>query len=93
MKPSKTPSDSPAIPIVMEALKEAYEEEPVLLPTFGGSLPDYVFTKIMKIPSLIIPYANADENNHAPNENLVLELYHKGIKASAHIIWGFQDLK
>jgi acetylornithine deacetylase/succinyl-diaminopimelate desuccinylase-like protein len=93
MKPSKTPSDSPAIPIVMEALKEAYNEEPVLLPTFGGSLPDYVFTKIMKIPSLIIPYANADENNHAPNENLVLELYHKGIKASAHIIWGLQDLR
>lgn len=93
MKPSKTPSDSPAIPIVMEALKKAYDEEPLLLPTFGGSLPDYVFTKIMGIPSLIVPYANADENNHAPNENLALDLYYKGIKASAHIIWGLQGLK
>lgn len=93
MNPSKTPSDSPVIPLVKEALKKAYEEEPVVMPTFGGSLPDYVFTKIMKIPSLIVPYANTDENNHAPNENLVLDLYQKGIKASAHIIWGLQDLK
>jgi len=33
-----------------------------------------------------VPYANADEANHAPNENLELERFYGGIKAGAAIL-------
>lgn len=54
--------------------------------TVGGSLPDYVFTKILGQPSFVIPYANADEANHAPNENLKVACFIDGIKAGAALL-------
>ena len=49
----------------------------------GGSLPNYVFTKTLGIPAFVVPYANADQANHAPNENLEIERFFKGIKTGA----------
>ena len=33
-----------------------------------------------------MPYANADEANHAPNENLEVERFYMGIKTGAAIL-------
>ena len=52
----------------------------------GGSLPDYVFTKLLGVPAFVVPYANADESNHAPNENLEIERFIRGIKTGAAIL-------
>jgi hypothetical protein len=59
----------------------------------GGSLPDYVFTKILGIPDFTVPYANADENNHAPNENLEVELFIRGIKCGAAMLSCLGEMK
>jgi acetylornithine deacetylase/succinyl-diaminopimelate desuccinylase-like protein len=32
-----------------------------------------------------VPYANVDEANHAPNENMELSKFYDGIKISAHV--------
>jgi hypothetical protein len=55
--------------------------DPLLVPALGGSLPDYVFTKILGIPAFTVPYA--DESNHAPNENLEVERFFRGIKTGS----------
>jgi acetylornithine deacetylase/succinyl-diaminopimelate desuccinylase-like protein len=86
MEPSKTPLDSPFVEPLMEALRIATGQEPLLFPAMGGSLPDYVFTKILGIPDFTVPYANADENNHAPNENLELDLFIRGIKSGVAML-------
>jgi acetylornithine deacetylase/succinyl-diaminopimelate desuccinylase-like protein len=52
----------------------------------GGSLPDYVFTKTLGIPAFVVPYANADEANHAPNENLELDRFIMGVKTGAAML-------
>ena len=52
----------------------------------GGSLPDYVFTKILGVPAFVVPYANADEANHAPNENLKLSCFINGIRTGAALL-------
>src|SRR4051794_10508921 len=49
MAPSKTPLDSPYAETIREAIVAAQGVEPLLYPTTGGSLPDYVFTKILGI--------------------------------------------
>jgi hypothetical protein len=54
----------------------------------GGSLPDYVFTKILGVPAFVVPYANADEANHAPNENLKLDCFIKGVRTGAALLSG-----
>lgn len=86
MLPSKTPMDSPFAGALIEAVKTARGEEPLLYPTVGGSLPDYVFTKILGKPAFVLPYANADEANHAPNENLEVGLFLKGIRTGAALL-------
>jgi acetylornithine deacetylase/succinyl-diaminopimelate desuccinylase-like protein len=86
MDPSKTSLDSPYAEPLRRAVLAAQGEEPLLVPALGGSLPDYVFTRILGIPAFTIPYANADEANHAPNENLELERFVKGIKTGAAIL-------
>ncbi|WP_029062917.1 M20/M25/M40 family metallo-hydrolase [Labrenzia sp. DG1229] len=86
MLPSKTPLTSRfALPLI-EAVKSARGVEPLVYPTVGGSLPDYVFTKILDKPAFVIPYANADEANHAPNENLEVERFIDGIKTGAAVL-------
>lgn len=86
MLPSKTPMDSPFAKPIREAIIAAQNVEPLLYPSAGGSLPDYVFTKILGVPAFVVPYANADEANHGPNENLKLECFHNGIRTGAALL-------
>jgi acetylornithine deacetylase/succinyl-diaminopimelate desuccinylase-like protein len=86
MEPSKTPLDSPFAEPLRRGIRAAQGEDPLLLPALGGSLPDYVFTKILNIPAFVVPYANADESNHAPNENLEVERFIAGIKTGAAML-------
>lgn len=86
MDPSKTPLDSPYTEPIRRGVTVAQGEEPLLVPAMGGSLPDYVFTKGLGIPAFGVPYANADEANHAPNENLELDRFIAGIKTGAAML-------
>jgi len=86
MLPSKTPMDSPYAVPLRKAITAAQGKAPLEYPTTGGSLPDYVFTKILKLPAFVTPYGNADEANHAPNENLSLECFINGIRTGAAIL-------
>lgn len=84
--PLFTPLELPWTEILVNAIKEGFGESPLLLPIAGGSLPLYSLYKITKKPIYIIPYAQPDENNHAPNENMMVEWFEKGIKTSIKIL-------
>ncbi|HEX3722608.1 MAG TPA: M20/M25/M40 family metallo-hydrolase [Nitrolancea sp.] len=86
MDPSKTPIDSPFTAPISRALEVVHGESPILEPSAGGSLPNYVFTKLLNMPAFGVPYANPDESNHAPNENLELDRFIDGIKTGAAMI-------
>lgn len=86
MLPSKTPLDSPFAAPLIRTIVKARGVEPLIYPTVGGSLPDYVFTKILGKDAFVIPYANADEANHAPNENLEVVRFIDGIKTGAALL-------
>ena len=59
---------------------------PILYPSSGGTLPSYVFTAIMGLPTFWVPYGQNDIQNHAPNENIRLDFYLNGIKTTAALI-------
>ncbi len=86
MEPSKTPIDSQYTEPLRRAFVSAQGEEPLLVPAMGGSLPDYVWTKQMGVPSFQTPYANHDEANHAPNENMEVARFIKGIRTGAAVL-------
>jgi acetylornithine deacetylase/succinyl-diaminopimelate desuccinylase-like protein len=86
MDPAKTPLDSPFTTPLRQAISAAQGVEPLLVPARGGSLPSYAFTRTLGIPTFGIPYANADESNHAPNENMELARFFAGIKTGAAML-------
>jgi acetylornithine deacetylase/succinyl-diaminopimelate desuccinylase-like protein len=86
MQPSKTPIASPFTEVLRRAFVAAQGAEPLLIPAGFGSLPGYVFTKILGIPAFVTPYANPDEANHAPNENLTLECFYSGLRTGAALL-------
>jgi acetylornithine deacetylase/succinyl-diaminopimelate desuccinylase-like protein len=86
MEPSRTPGDRPEAQAVIGAVARAYGEAPVVMPSLGGSLPDFVWTRILGVPSVVVPYAPHDENNHAPNENIGLAHFYHGIRCAAEVL-------
>ncbi len=81
-KAARTAMDLPVVQAVAAAAERAAalvtpeggkRNKPlVLMPTLGGSLPLYLFTENLKMPVVIVPIANHDNNQHAPDENLRL---------------------
>ncbi len=61
-------------------------EEPVLIRIMGGSVPVSPFITGLKIPAVIVPVVNNDNNQHAPNENLRMWNLINGIKTFLAII-------
>lgn len=66
----RTSMELPVVREVIDAAGRAADEEIVLLPTLGGSLPLYLFAETLARPVVIVPIANHDDNQHAPDENL-----------------------
>lgn len=92
MDPSRTSIELPISQTFISAVEEAWGVEPVVMPSSGASGPDYVFTKILGVPSVMVPYANVDEANHGPNENFDLDLFILGIKTTIQVMQAFGDL-
>ena len=86
MEPSKTPLDSPYAEPIARGIELATGETPLRVPAMGGSLPEYVWTQILGVPAFVVPYANHDEQNHAPNENIEVERFITGIKIGAAML-------
>jgi acetylornithine deacetylase/succinyl-diaminopimelate desuccinylase-like protein len=93
MEPSKTPLDSPFAEPIYRGIIAAQGEEPLIVPAMGGSLPNYVFTKTMGLSTFVIPYANSDEANHAPNENIEVERFVKGIRTGVAMLISLGEFK
>ena len=56
------------------------------MPTAGGSLPLFIFVRVLQIPLIIVPMVNHDNNQHAENESLRLQNLWDGIEMYAGIL-------
>ncbi len=83
---SRTSLDHPFVPVVKEAVAKGFGRKPLVVPSLGGTTPDYVFTKLLGLPSIVVPFAPYDENNHAPNESTKISLYLAGIRSGMRLI-------
>ena len=63
-------------------------EPPIVLPTMGGSLPLNDLAQALEMPLISMPLANHDDNQHAPNENLRLGHFVKGISTALMVVHG-----
>lgn len=82
----RTPMDLPIAQKVIAAVKTTTNEQVVLQPTLGGSLPLFLFEKILNAKTITVPIANHDNNQHAENENIRLNNLFEGIETLGAIM-------
>jgi acetylornithine deacetylase/succinyl-diaminopimelate desuccinylase-like protein len=82
-----TDMDLPVSKAVARVVDEAVDGPIVLTPSLGGSLPLFVFSEILDAPPIVVvPIANHDNNQHAPNENLRIQNLWLGIEIYAALM-------
>lgn len=81
--PSMTDVSHPYVQYAADIARDAFEREPLIYPRVIGSGPDYHFTQKLGVPSVWVPYAGADAETHAPNENMTVKAFLEGICCSA----------
>ncbi len=76
---------SPAARALIAATSDDAGKPPILVPTSGGSSPNYAFTQTLRVPVINVPIANYDDNQHAADENLRLQNLRNGIELYTQI--------
>lgn len=76
----------PRVQPVIAAARRAAGDDLILLPTLGGSLPLYLFGEVLDAPVVIVPIANHDNNQHAPDENIRIGNLWYGIELMAALL-------
>ena len=77
------------LPIAQEVIKAVQTTSPepiVLSPSSGGSLPLYLFEKVLKANVVSVPVVNYDNNQHAENENVKVQYLWDGIEIMAAVM-------
>jgi acetylornithine deacetylase/succinyl-diaminopimelate desuccinylase-like protein len=76
----RTDLNGPTGSWLQNALQRTFGKKPVLLRTMGGSVPIAPFVNILDVPAIVLPLVNPDNNQHSPNENILLKNYLSGAK-------------
>jgi acetylornithine deacetylase/succinyl-diaminopimelate desuccinylase-like protein len=85
--PAKTSLDLPISREIIASIERAHDgQRAVLAPTAGGSVPIWAFTDILGLPTLLVPYANANNRQHSPNEHLRLDHLFQGVRTTAQLL-------
>ena len=63
-----------------KAMHHAFGKDPIRIKTAGGSIPIAPFIVTLNIPAVAVPTVNADNNQHAENENIRVGNYLEAVK-------------
>ena len=82
----RTDLDTPLAGAVASVVSEAVTGPVLRVPTLGGSLPLAHFVEVLDAPVITLPIVNADNNQHAANENLRLQNLWEGIEIYGQLL-------
>lgn len=82
----RTKMDLPISIAVINAVQAASAEPIVRMPSLGGSLPLSIIEETLQMPTITVPIANYDNNQHAENENIRIQNLWDGIEIFASLM-------
>ncbi len=86
---ARTNPDDPFIKLIVDTAADIYDAPMELVPTVGGSGPNYPFVHDLNLPVATMGLGHPDTRAHAPNENIRLDLYLKHAKHMARVVKEF----
>ena len=84
---SRLDPDDPWVDWTCRSIEASSAKTPVVLPNLAGTLPNDVFTDTLGLPTLWIPHSYPACAQHAPNEHLLADVAHEGLKIMAGLYW------
>jgi acetylornithine deacetylase/succinyl-diaminopimelate desuccinylase-like protein len=82
----RTPLDLPVSRAIARAVDAVLDEPALQVPMLGGSLPLAIFDDVLGAPLVTVPMVNADNNQHAANENLRIGNFWAGVRIYAGLM-------
>jgi acetylornithine deacetylase/succinyl-diaminopimelate desuccinylase-like protein len=83
---SYTSPARPEFAWLLRLLGEQGDGPALALPTLGGTLPTWVLTELLGIPTFVIPSANSDNQQHDVNEHYVLRHFFQQTRLYERIV-------
>jgi len=84
---SRTDFDSPWIKWAAESIHKTTGKPPAVLPNFGGSLPNDVFSETLGLPTIWVPHSYPGCSQHAPDEHILLDVTEEALGIMAGLFW------
>jgi hypothetical protein len=78
--------DLPISRSVLAAVQSVFPARTLAIPTLGGSLPLSVIADALHVPTITVPIANYDNNQHAEDESLRIQNLWDGIEMMAALM-------
>jgi acetylornithine deacetylase/succinyl-diaminopimelate desuccinylase-like protein len=62
-------------------------QRPAVLPNFGGTLPNDIFSDVIGMRTIWIPHSYPGCSQHAPNEHVPVGIFEEGLRIMAGLYW------
>jgi acetylornithine deacetylase/succinyl-diaminopimelate desuccinylase-like protein len=89
---SRTDFDSPWIDWAAQSIRQTTGKAPAVLPNFGGSLPNDVFSEGLGLPTIWVPHSYPGCSQHAPNEHILLPVTEEALAIMAGLFWDLGEM-
>jgi len=89
---SRTDFDSPWIKWAADSMQKTAGKPPAVLPNFGGSLPNDVFSETLGLPTLWVPHSYPGCSQHAPDEHILLSVTEEALGIMAGLFWDLGEM-
>jgi acetylornithine deacetylase/succinyl-diaminopimelate desuccinylase-like protein len=89
---SRTDFDNPWINWAAESIRQTTGKAPAVLPNFGGSLPNDVFSDALGLPTIWVPHSYPGCSQHAPDEHILLSVTEEALGIMAGLFWDLGEM-
>jgi acetylornithine deacetylase/succinyl-diaminopimelate desuccinylase-like protein len=89
---SRTDVDSPWVGWTAESIRKTTGKAPAVLPNFGGSLPNDVFSDGLGLPTIWVPHSYPGCSQHAPDEHILLPVTEEALAIMAGLFWDLGEM-
>src|ERR1700721_1364613 len=73
-------------------IEQTTGKAPAVLPNFGGSLPNDVFSDALGLPTIWVPHSYPGCSQHAPDEHILLSVTEEALGIMAGFFWVFGEM-
>jgi acetylornithine deacetylase/succinyl-diaminopimelate desuccinylase-like protein len=89
---SRTDLGSPWIKWAADSIRQTTGKAPAVLPNFGGSLPNDVFSDVLGLPTIWVPHSYPGCSQHAPDEHILLPVTEEAMGMMAGLFWDLGEM-